>query len=131
MRKVSAFPMPTRIPETAILSKPVEFFLEVPIYKRFSFYQYEYKKIISIEHFRGILDCYCMDCKKESVFYPEHKVDGTNHNLLFSEKNREYFISNHIFTISFFCVRNSNHKLYYIFKKRYEYYENWSESING
>lgn len=103
------------------LPGPVEFFLEIPIYKPFSFDTDKFEEIIYLEHFKGSIDCYCLDCKKESVFYAEPKVDDTKYKELFYAVNRQQIINNHIFIVEFFCVRNINHKIYYIFEIKDSY----------
>lgn len=106
--------------EMPILPSPIDFFLEVPIYKAFLIDPEQYVKIIQIEHFRGNMDCYCLDCKKESVFHVLRTIndDAFNNMVRISAKNiyQYQFINDHYFNISFICSRNAAHKIYYTFQ---------------
>ncbi len=98
------------------LPNMVDFCLSVPLYKSFRFdkdYAGHVKRLEEIYYFEGgHLDCFCMECKKQSVFHPV------------PQQSDEHFIvryKNDVFERVFLCTRNKDHKLFFSFR-----FQNWS-----
>jgi hypothetical protein len=91
---------------------PQEFCLTVPLYKKFAFGE-EFRQVVTLEQFNGTLDCYCLECHRDSVFNSVVEVRppiSPNSQIVPRPK------SNHIFQLLFQCSRNKTHKIFFIFR---------------
>ncbi len=86
-----------------------EFCLKVPLYRS---YKYSIQVVDELSRYFDtnlIFDCYCIDCKKISVFRSTGHYEGTS--IVY------YDIYNNIYKKSFSCSRNSEHiNLVFLFK---------------
>jgi hypothetical protein len=97
---------------------PPEFLLEVPLYKSFPFDPTgdDYKSVGMLKYFTGNIDCYCIGCRKESVF---QALRQSNYDAFMAEvvsEERAELTADHIISIELFCTRNTTHRLHYIFR---------------
>ncbi|MEQ9007069.1 MAG: hypothetical protein RLP12_04230, partial [Ekhidna sp.] len=121
------------------LPDPNVYFLEVPLYERFTLSKPELWRFLSIECFDGTLDAYCIECASESVFISDRengpfeegtyddespislgKVEEDGYYYFpyslrsNSEKPGDHLNSRHMFRNSFTCSRNENHKMHFL-----------------
>jgi len=95
--------------ETSIdrLPTPVEFFLQVPLYKEYEVLDENAEQLLAVEYFADRMDAYCPQCKAESIFLADSK----------RQRPAAIFkVYDHIFTVALKCGRNPLHELLYIFK---------------
>ncbi|MDP2729796.1 MAG: hypothetical protein Q8O55_04880 [Dehalococcoidales bacterium] len=90
-----------------------DFYLNVPLYKSFTFNDQQRDALLKLYHFKGHIDCYCISCQQPSVFHTDNSVmylnQGSNRPpSLVDENNR---ITKHKFS----CSRNEEHQLFFFF----------------
>jgi hypothetical protein len=85
---------------------PQDFCLKVPLYERFRFNKDERSPFFALEHYEGILDCYCHGCGRHSVF----------NRLGKPEYNEYHHTHNYLFVLWFFCSRDKNHRACFVFR---------------
>ena len=90
-----ADPMPT----------PQEFCLSVPLYKTFAFDDTKSNPFFGIEHFKGPLDIFCVECGRHSVFRLQHEAQYSD---------RSHF-RHYIFSLWFKCSRDTSHEVGFLF----------------
>lgn len=97
-----------------------DFYLNVPLYKSFTFSEQQNNPLSGLPEFKGHIDCYCISCQKPSVFTTDNyvlKVDsgggyattGGGYGTRRDDKN--YRIVKH----TFYCSRNKEHQLLFFF----------------
>lgn len=89
-----------------VIPKPSEFFLDVPLYKHFEYEEEDYQELLDIKNYEGPLDCHCMWCDRDSVFRTQQVYKG---------RDKDYALSNGVFSLSLRCSRDKNHKLEFYF----------------
>lgn len=90
-----------------------DFYLNVPLYKSFTFNDQQRGALLELYHFKGHIDCYCISCQQPSVFHTDNYVmyfDGGSNRppRLIGENNR-------IIQHKFSCSRNEEHQLFFFF----------------
>jgi hypothetical protein len=98
-------------PETPTLE---QFLIEYPLYKKFTFFSK--KEFVEVEEvkrfFQGVIDAYCPDCKKHSIFQiPESLKISLNTTSSGRKILSPSWDSNGMFTIYLVCSRRKNHRL--------------------
>ena len=83
---------------------PIDFFLNTPLYRKFHFRKGH--EFFPLEYFKGTIDCYCHDCGRHSVF--------TNREKQYEGHGESY--ENHFWGLLFYCTRNSDHQLFFLFR---------------
>lgn len=97
------------------IPKPVEFFLDVPLYQEFTFDADEHgEQARDIKYHLGTIDSYCPWCAKSSVF--ERQSNNIEYDTWQSTKNQ-------IFSVYLKCSRNKEHELFYIIKVHDEVFQ--------
>lgn len=89
-----------------------DFYLNVPLYKSFTFDEHQGNALLELHDFKGHIDCYCISCKQPSVFQTDNYVmytDQGNYPPRLVDKN------NYIFKHKFSCSRNEEHQLFFFF----------------
>lgn len=91
-----------------------DFYLNVPLYKSFTFNDQQRGALLELYHFKGHIDCYCILCQQPSVFHTDNSVmlllapDSNPSPRLVGENNR-------IIQHEFSCSRNEEHQLFFFF----------------
>jgi hypothetical protein len=98
------------------LPKPLNFLLEVPVYRKFTFSGPQVWEILNLLYFEGTYDSYCTKCKRDSTFQvlspdrpPEHKCPS---NYLAAAIP---YIRPDVYRISARCTRENIHFQYFMF----------------
>ncbi len=93
-------------------------FLEIPIYTELKFGKSDVDLIIhGIEFYQGTLDCFCVECKEQSIFRSNTKCPFTPDSIEWHRLNiQDYLIKNRDFSVSFNCARNRDHQLIFYFR---------------
>ena len=89
-----------------------DFYLNVPLYKSFTFTEQQGGALLELHDFKGHIDCYCISCEQPSVFHTDNYVMyayGANRPPRLIDKN------NYIFKHEFSCSRNKEHQLFFFF----------------
>jgi hypothetical protein len=86
-----------------------DFCLNMPLYHSFPFDKTHTQALNDMEFYRGHLDCYCMYCKKPSVF---HSVDTR-----YIVRDYGYYcdLDNYFFEYEFSCTRDDSHRIFFYF----------------
>lgn len=106
-------PMDSDKVENKELPDMADFCLNVPLYETFRFKETEadIEAMEKLAWYRGSFDCYCMDCKKPSVFHADNR----------GKRSMNYAsVEEHVFSHTFSCSRNSNHKIFLQFRAKNE-----------
>jgi hypothetical protein len=106
------------------LPQPKTFFLEVPLYRGYSFGDSGDSDVLKIQKFSGTLDVYCPECQQESVFLPEPKYrpvtpgNSPGPPPAGSSVHRPAAprVWDGAFIVEFSCSRIEKHKLYFCFR---------------
>jgi hypothetical protein len=96
---------------------PVEFFVNVPLYKEYGFVRH-----VDVHHiikYRGTLDLYCSWCEQDSVFLSN--IPGSGNSPIPVEMDmgsgtyvsKDVYISSGVHITSFSCSRSQNHTIYF------------------
>lgn len=115
------------------LPTPKEFFLEVPLYKKYKYNESNFEKLFNLEYFRGTIDIFCIWCNKESTFKANISINkknaetqtktllglintgpATGNISIIPFKEPTTYIHN-IIIINFICARDPSHQLDFIF----------------
>lgn len=94
-----------------VMPTPQEFCLTVPLYRKFELMEGS-SQVATLKYFEGTLDCYCIECGRESVF----KSTMVRLPTLGGSRSVTQPAFNYIFSLEFKCTRNENHKIYFIFR---------------
>jgi hypothetical protein len=97
------------------LLTPIKLFLEIPLYKVFStsistsiWDDGDTFSVQHVENFQGMIDTFCMTCKKHSTF---RRVDTEQEDY---DRNNH---SDNVFCVPFVCTRDDSHDMYFYFRK--------------
>ncbi len=95
--------------ENEKLPNMASFCLNVPLYKTFKFKdnKTDNEAIENLRWYREHFDCYCLDCKKASVFHADNKGRSST-----SYASMEQCVFSHKFS----CSRNNEHKIFLSFR---------------
>lgn len=68
--------------------KPETLLLEIPIYKEYELSDVSYEEIKNLESFKESIDAYCIDCKRQSVFWSQqvNQFREPNEGVLMKER---------------------------------------------
>ena len=93
-------------------------FLETPVYTELKFGKKDADLIIhGIEFYEGTLDCFCIECKEQSIFRSSTKCPFTPDSIEWHRLNiQDYLIKNRDFKVSFNCARSREHQLVFYFR---------------
>jgi hypothetical protein len=93
-------------PEFDPLPSPNDFCLTVPLYEQFRFNNDKDSPFFELEHYKGVLDCFCHGCERHSVFnrFGELPYKPHSHKI------------HHLFVLWFACSRETAHKIYFVFR---------------
>jgi hypothetical protein len=84
-----------------------EFCLEVPLYKSYDLHRSIQSKVFHFISDAVNIDCYCIDCQKDSVFNGERSDIGFEHN---------YSIQDNLVFKQFTCSRVPEHRIHFLFQ---------------
>lgn len=65
-----------------IMPKPEQFFLNIPLYKHFEIDEENYKDVLRVEFFKGTIDSFCVECKREGIFQRNIELPGVTQFLI-------------------------------------------------
>ena len=74
-----------------IMPKPEQFFFNIPLYKHFEIDEENYKDVLRVEFFKGTIDSFCVECKREGIFQRNIELPGVgpvSHNTRFDDVER-------------------------------------------
>jgi hypothetical protein len=84
---------------------PQDFCLATPLYKTFQFDDTKSNPFFAVEHFKGPLDIYCVECGRHSVFTLQREAQYSD---------QSYF-RHYIFSLLFKCSRDKSHEAGFLF----------------
>lgn len=87
------------------LPSPEDFCLTVPLYEEFGYDRDQPNPFFGLEHFEGVLDCFCQGCGRHSVFNRTNKPAYQEH----------HHSQNYVLPLWFACSRDKGHKFCFIF----------------
>jgi hypothetical protein len=82
-----------------------DFCLKTPLYQKFRFDSDEENALSELEFYKGTMDCHCYGCERHSVLV-----------CIQNEYTRRYIYDNHIFSLSFTCIRDQSHFTTFLFR---------------
>lgn len=91
-----------------------DFYLNVPLYKSFTFSGQQNNPLSGLPEFKGHIDCYCISCQQPSVFTTDNyvlHVDSGGSGYATRRDDENYRIIKHKFS----CSRNEEHQLFFLF----------------
>jgi hypothetical protein len=110
--------------EKTNIPAPVQFFLHTGLYQEFEYKEDQVWDVISLKYFKGAVDCYCIECERESTFRgippqvpPEHIRDlplESRRNSM-GMSNTLPTIKEGVFEVTLQCTRNIKHLHNYLF----------------
>lgn len=104
------------------IPSPVHFFLKIPLYEEFIFDDEQVWNILDIKYFKGTLDSYCKECKKEATFKgltPDRPPGHIPPALGPASALRSPTIEEGLFEVKLQCTRHTMHYQKHIFLIRF------------
>ena len=94
-----------------------DFYLNVPLYRAFTFNEQQNNALLELHNFKGNIDCYCISCKQLSIFHTDNYEFYPDSGGYRSSRGIPRFIekTNYTFEHVFNCSRNENHQLFFSF----------------
>jgi len=92
--------------------------LEIPLYKECELSNFSYKEVRNLESFKESIDAYCIDCKRQSVFWSQ-KIDELkepNEAFLMRATYDEHKEKTRSFYLMLTCTRDGKHVMIFYFK---------------
>lgn len=94
--------------------------LEIPLYKEYLLDYDTYAEIKRLESFNGSIDAYCIDCKRESVFWSQkvNELTEPNQGIFVHPVGIDVHIrQSRSFHLMLTCTRDKDHVMIFYFKR--------------
>jgi hypothetical protein len=104
--------------EKAVFPNPVTFLLEIPLYKEYELSNFSYEEVKKLESFSASFDAYCIDCKRQSVFWSQ-KLDELREPyelILMRGTYEQHITKTRSFYLMLTCSRDRHHLMVFYFK---------------
>jgi hypothetical protein len=97
--------------------EPIEMLLSVPLYRRF---RADSTQVLELRDYKTPIDAFCTHCKEQSVFQREDRTPSeAMAGLMYPGGGYDFDAKTVplVFSMTFFCSRDKNHKMVFIFRK--------------
>lgn len=106
------------------IPNPVSFILQTPLYEEFAITEEQIWDVIALKYFKGTLDCYCPDCRRDATFKGITPNPPSEHIRDKSRESKQRAVGMtvnpptldaDIFEVKLQCTRINHHHHTYIF----------------